>query len=45
MAKSCVSCGKNIGMLGVRISLLENEDRVICAECFQKMPPVLDDLN
>ena len=44
MAKSCVACGKNIGMLGVRIPLLENEDVVICADCFDKMPPVLNDL-
>ena len=44
MAKQCISCGKNIGLLTVRISLLENEDLVICADCFEKMPPILDDL-
>lgn len=44
MAKSCVACGKSIGMLGVRIPLLESEDVVICADCFSKMPPVLNDL-
>jgi len=44
MAKSCVACGKNISLLGVRIPLLENEDVVICSECFEKMPSVLDEL-
>lgn len=44
MAKSCVSCGKNIGLLTVRIPLLNDEDVVICADCFEKMPSVLDDL-
>lgn len=31
-------------MLAVRIPLLENEDIVICAECFDKMPPVIKEL-
>lgn len=44
MGKQCISCGKNIGLLTVRIPLLENEDLVICAECFEKMPSILDDL-
>lgn len=44
MAKQCISCGKNIGLLTVRIPLLGNEDLVICAECFEKMPSILDDL-
>lgn len=44
MAKQCISCGKNIGLLTVRIPLIGNEDLVICADCFAKMPSVLDDL-
>lgn len=44
MAKQCISCGKSIGLLSVRIPLLGNEDLVICAECFEKMPSILDDL-
>lgn len=44
MAKNCVCCGKNIGLLTVRIPLLENEDIVVCADCFDKMPSVLNDL-
>lgn len=44
MAKTCLACGKNIGLLGVRVPLLENEDLVICADCFYKMPAILDDL-
>lgn len=35
---------KNIGLLTVRIPFIANEDLVICADCFEKMPPVLDDL-
>lgn len=38
MAKNCLCCGKNIGLLTVRIPLLENEDLVICSDCFEKMP-------
>ena len=44
MAKSCIACGKNIGLLGVRITLLGTDDLVICSDCFDKMPPVLNDL-
>ena len=44
MAKQCISCGKNIGLLTVRIPLIGNEELVICADCFEKMPSVLDDL-
>ena len=44
MAKSCIACGKNIGLLTVRIPLLGNDDLVICSDCFDKMPPVLNDL-
>lgn len=44
MAKQCIACGKNIGLLTVRISLLEKEDLVICSDCFEKMPSILDDL-
>lgn len=32
MAKNCITCGKNIGVLGVRIPLLGTEDLVICSE-------------
>lgn len=45
MAKQCISCGKNIGLLTVRISLLGDDDLVICADCFEKMPSILDDLH
>lgn len=44
MAKSCIACGKNISLLGVRIPLLGTDDLVICLECFEKMPPILNDL-
>lgn len=44
MATQCISCGKNIGLLTVRIPLLENKDLVICADCFEQMPSILDDL-
>lgn len=44
MAKNCLCCGKNIGLLTVRIPLLENEELVICSDCFEKMPSVLNDL-
>lgn len=44
MAKQCISCGKNIGLLTVRITLSGNEDLVICADCFEKMPSILNDL-
>lgn len=44
MAKNCISCGKNMGLLTVRIPLLGNEDLAICADCFDKMPSILDDL-
>lgn len=44
MAKKCISCGKNIGLITVRIPLLSDEELVICADCFEKMPSVLDDL-
>ena len=44
MAKSCIACGKNIGLLTIRISLLGNDALVICSECFDKMPPVLNNL-
>lgn len=44
MPKSCLCCGKNIGLLTVRIPLLENEDIVICSDCFDKMPSVINDL-
>ncbi len=29
MAKICIACGKNIGLLGVRVSLLGTEDLMI----------------
>ncbi len=44
MAKQCVSCEKNIGLLAARVSLLEDEDVVICTDCFDKMPSLLNDL-
>lgn len=44
MAKQCIACGKNVGLLTVRIPLLDNEDLVICADCFEKMPSILNDL-
>ncbi len=44
MAKNCLCCGRNIGLLTVRISLLENEDLVLCSECFNKMPPIINEL-
>lgn len=44
MAKNCIACGKNIGLIGVRISLLETDDLVICSNCFDKMSPVLNEL-
>lgn len=44
MAKNCLACGKNIGLLTVRIPLLGNDDLVICSDCFDKMPSVLNDL-
>lgn len=44
MAKQCVSCNKNIGLLAVRIPLLEDESIVICDECFQGMPKILNEL-
>lgn len=44
MAKSCIACGKTISLLGVRIPLLGTDDLVICLECFEKMPPILNDL-
>lgn len=44
MAKNCITCGKKIGVLGVRVPLLGTEDLVICSDCFDKMPTVLEDL-
>lgn len=44
MAKTCIACGKNIGLLAVRIPLLENEELSICSDCFAKMPPILNEL-
>lgn len=44
MAKNCLACGKNIGLLTVRIPLLGNDDLVICSDCFDKMPAILNDL-
>ena len=44
MAKSCIACGKNIGLLGVRVPLLGTEDLVICSDCFDKIPPVINEL-
>lgn len=45
MAKQCISCGKTLGLLTVRIPLLwDNENLVICADCFEKMPSILNDL-
>lgn len=41
MAKNCIACSKNIGLLGVRIPLLDTDDLVICSECFEKMPEIL----
>lgn len=44
MLKQCISCNKNIGLLTVRIPLLENDNIVICDDCFQKMPEILNDI-
>lgn len=44
MAKNCINCGKNIGLLGVRIPLLANDDLVICSGCFEKMPSIINEL-
>lgn len=44
MAKQCISCNKNIGLLTVRIPLLDDESIVICDECFQKMPPIINEI-
>ena len=44
MAKNCLACGKNIGLLTVRIPLLGNDDLVICSDCFDKMPPIINEL-
>lgn len=44
MAKQCICCYKNIGLLNVRIPLLEDESIVICDECFYRMPEILNDL-
>lgn len=44
MAKQCVCCNKTIGLLTVRIPLLEDESIVICDECFQRMPEILNEL-
>lgn len=44
MAKFCISCGKSIGMLSVRIPLLPNEEQVICSECYERMPEIIDEL-
>lgn len=44
MAKNCITCGKNIGLLTARIPLIDNEDLVICLECFEKMPSILNEL-
>ena len=44
MAKNCITCGKSIGLLTVRIPLLDNENIVICMDCFEKMPAALLDL-
>ncbi len=44
MAKNCLVCGKNIGLLTVRVPLLDNEDLVICSDCFEKMPAIINEL-
>ena len=44
MAKNCITCGKNIGLLGVRIPLLGTDDLVICESCYEKMPDTIDSL-
>ena len=44
MARSCIACGKNIGLLGVRIPLLGDDDLSICSDCFDKMPSILNEL-
>ncbi len=44
MTRKCIACGKNIGLLTVRIPLLEDDNLVICSECFEKMPSIIDDL-
>lgn len=44
MTKNCIACGKNIGLLGVRIPLLDTDDLVICSECFEKMPEIVNSL-
>ena len=44
MAKNCIACGKNIGLLSVRIPLLGTDDLIICSDCYDKMPSVIDKL-
>lgn len=45
MAKNCLVCGKNIGLLTARVPLIEEDESiVICADCFDKMPPILSEL-
>lgn len=44
MAKNCIACGKNIGLLSVRILLLGTDDLIICSDCYDKMPSVIDKL-
>lgn len=44
MGLNCISCGKNIGMLTVRIPLLGDESLSICIDCFNKMPVILNEL-
>lgn len=44
MAIGCITCGKNIGFFGVRVPLLGTDELVFCLECFNKMPPILNEL-
>ena len=44
MAKTCVACNKSIGLLTVRIPLIDNEEVFICSDCFEKMPSIINDL-
>lgn len=44
MSKCCLACGKKIGLITVRISLLGNDDLLICSDCFDKMPPIINEL-
>lgn len=44
MAKNCIVCNKNLGMLSVKFQLLDDKELFICSECFDKMPPIINEL-